>query len=51
MNVYDYIILCIIVLALAAAFVYIIKRRKSGKNFCGGDCCQCKNECIKKSPK
>ena len=41
MNVYDYIILCVVAALLIAAVIYIIKRQKSGRHFCGGDCKNC----------
>lgn len=51
MNIRDYIILAVIALALAAAVIYIVRRKKSENYFCGGNCSGCKNNCEKKSPK
>lgn len=41
MNIYDYIILIIVAVLFIAAVVYIVKRSKSGRHFCGGDCKGC----------
>lgn len=41
MNIYDYFILGVVAVLLIAAVIYIIKRRKSGRHFCGGDCEVC----------
>lgn len=50
MNIYDYIILSIVALLFIAAVIYLIKRRKSGKTFCGGDCKSC-GLCAEKNKK
>ena len=42
MNIYDYFILGVVAVLLIAAVIYIIKRRKSGRHFCGGDCEVCR---------
>lgn len=41
MNIYDYIILSVVAVLFIAAVIYIIKRQKSGRTFCGGDCKNC----------
>lgn len=41
MNLYDYIILTVVAVLLIAAVIYIIKRHRSGRHFCGGDCKAC----------
>lgn len=41
MNIYDYIILSIVAVLFIAAVIYIIKRSKSGRHFCCGDCKGC----------
>ena len=41
MNVYDYIILSVVAALFIAAVIYIIKRHKSGRYFCGGNCKNC----------
>ncbi|MGN0450952.1 MAG: hypothetical protein ACI4FN_02385 [Acutalibacteraceae bacterium] len=41
MNIYDYIILSGVAVLLIAAVIYIIRRRRSGRHFCGGNCEVC----------
>ena len=50
MNIYDYIILSIVAVLFIAAVIYLIKRRKSGRHFCGGDCKGC-GFCAEKNKK
>lgn len=50
MNLYDYIILTVVAVLLIAAVIYIIKRRRSGRHFCGGDCKTC-SLCAEKHKK
>ncbi|MGN0492021.1 MAG: FeoB-associated Cys-rich membrane protein [Acutalibacteraceae bacterium] len=50
MNIYDYIILSVVAVLLVAAVIFIIKRSKSGRHFCGGDCKAC-GLCDKKHKK
>lgn len=48
MGLYDYILIFIIAVCLAAAVIFIIRRKKSGKNFCCGRCDSCGLNCRKK---
>ena len=48
MGLYDYILLFIVAACLAAAVIFIIKRKKAGKNFCCGSCDSCGLNCRKK---
>ena len=41
MNTYDYIILSAVAVLFIAAVIYLIKRSKSGRHFCSGDCKGC----------
>lgn len=48
MNILDIIIIAVLFFWAIASIIYMIKRKKSGKNItCGGDCSKCAGSCKK----